>query len=378
MSSLESNNIPSLLPSLRLQIVNPEALGVTTESHGSGPSTPWESQIKALGDYSENSFGPSNTDLIDAAIGDIYDHDFDDSLGLDGGVTPPPAPPEAQVYEPPTTLDDRYPHPLDFCQRSHLHNLIVQGKVVEVIAVMNEMDKAGAKVEDADKNDANHFTPLHSAASLDVYKVGEGTAANIVKTLLHMGAKADACDSTGSTPLHWAARAGNGDVVHILTSAHHPLDLVNKDGETSLHWALRTGVRGLNSARVLVEDGAKANIFNKANKRALDVAAEGFLSHDYPMSPGLRAARNEASNEIVVKKEEREEARTNLFMTEPRLRTLVLHHPECLEHGIRSNSDWECPDRVKKILSKIAEEVRPSEEQAASVTSCLVLLYMIN
>ena len=201
----------------------------------------------------------------------------------------------------------------------------------------------------------------------------------------------DAGDGTGSTPLHWAARAGNGDVVHILTSAHHPLDITNKDGETALHWALRTGVRGLNSARVLVEDGAKANVFNKANKRALDVAAEGFLSHDYPMSPGLRTSMNEgivkkeevrskssawyaciSTNSILfriaslgfashrfVHRSQREEARTNLFMTEPRLRTLVLHHPECLEHGVRSNSDWECPDRVKSILSKIAEEIGP-------------------
>ncbi|GMH71470.1 hypothetical protein TrRE_jg6928, partial [Triparma retinervis] len=314
-------------------------------------------QMKALGNYQENSFGPSNTDLIDAAIGDIYDQDFDDSLGLDGGLTPPPAfsTQEPKVYEPPTTLDDRYPHPLDFCQRSHLHNLVVQGKVVEVLAVIEEMNKAGSKVKDADKKDANHFTPLHSASCLDVYKVGEGAASNIVKALLGLGAKVDAGDGTGSTPLHWAARAGNGDVVHILTSAHHPLDITNKDGETALHWALRTGVRGLNSARVLVEDGAKANVFNKANKRALDVAAEGFLSHDYPMSPGLRTSMNEG----IVKKEEREEARTNLFMTEPRLRTLVLHHPECLEHGVRSNSDWECPDRVKSILSKIAEEIGP-------------------
>lgn len=74
-------------------------------------------------------------------------------------------------------------------------------------------------------------------------------------------------DATGSTPLHWAARAGNGDVVHILTSAHHPLDCVNKDGETALHWALRTGVRGLNSARVLVEDGASTRVFNNAGRR---------------------------------------------------------------------------------------------------------------
>ena len=43
-------------------------------------------------------------------------------------------------------------------------------------------------------------------------------------------------------------------------------------------------------------------------------------------------------------------------MCEPRLRTLVLHHPECLEHGEPGGEDWEGPDRVTAILSKIAGE----------------------
>jgi len=195
--------------------------------------------------------------------------------------------------------------------------------------------------------------PLHSAATLDVSQVGEGVAATIVQALISSGANVSERDSTGSTALHWAARAGNGDVVHLLTHAHCPLDAINKDSETALHWAMRTGVRGLNSVRVLVEDGAKTSIFNKNSKRALDVAAEGFRQFDYPLSPQSSSAMT-TTMEVLPSASEREKSRMNLLGCEPRLRTLVLHHPECLEHLPRALSDWECPDRIKAILNRIS------------------------
>lgn len=203
------------------------------------------------------------------------------------------------------------------------------GKAVEVLALIATLKESNSPELSA--KDELGFTPLHAASCLDVYKVGEGVAGSIVKGLLSSGVVVAERDSTGSTPLHWAARAGNGDVVHILTSAHHPLDATNKDGETALHWALRTGVRGLNSVRVLVEDGAKTSIFNKSNKRALDVAAEGFRLAGYPVSPSPQNHKPTEFYEKSPKLAERDEARTNLLMCEPRLRTLVLHHPECLE-----------------------------------------------
>ena len=158
--------------------------------------------------------------------------------------------------------------------------------------------------------DNNEFTPLHSAASLDVVTVGEGTAADIVTQLLNKTADVTMEDSTGCTPLHWAARAGNGDVVHLLTSRNCPLDAQNKDGETALHWALRAGIRGSNSARVLIEDGAKSSIFNKSFRTALDCAAKGFKTFDFPMSP-VASVNNQFPSTT-----ERKEARLNLFSCE--------------------------------------------------------------
>jgi hypothetical protein len=113
-----------------------------------------------------------------------------------------------------------------------------------------------------------------------------------------------------------------------LTSAHCALDTANKDSETALHWALRTGVRGLNSARVLVEDGAKTSLFNKTHRRALDVAGEGFGVRDFPLSPeankGGGRLKGLFKDEGQRKPGEREEARANLFACEVRGRTRTL------------------------------------------------------
>ncbi|GMH79579.1 hypothetical protein TL16_g08191 [Triparma laevis f. inornata] len=360
-------------PTLSLQIVNPDDFGGPEKHDSNSPSTPWESQIKSLGEFPGTKEAAQN-EVIDMAISDFYDGEEkkgrekskDDED--DGGKTPPPQthpPTPASLLHrpgsasPPAShapFQTRYPHPLDFCKRSKLHTCVVMGKSLEVLALIASLKEA--KSLELGAKDELGFTPLHAASCLDVYKVGEGVAGSIVKGLLSAGCTPAEKDSTGSTPLHWAARAGNGDVVHILTSAHHPLDATNKDGETALHWALRTGVRGLNSARVLVEDGAKTSIFNKSNKRALDVAAEGFRLAGYPVSP---SPTNHKPTEFVEKSPklaERDEARTNLLMCEPRLRTLVLHHPECLEHGNRVTgvADWECPDRVTAILEKVASE----------------------
>jgi len=51
----------------------------------------------------------------------------------------------------------------------------------------------------------------------------------------------------------------------------------------------------------------------------------------------------------------------------PSLRTLVLHHPECLDHIPKSESDWECPDRITSILSKLTE-TRAAEVISADPT----------
>eukprot|EP00553_Chaetoceros_curvisetus_P008923 CAMPEP_0204629332 /NCGR_PEP_ID=MMETSP0717-20131115/17987_1 /ASSEMBLY_ACC=CAM_ASM_000666 /TAXON_ID=230516 /ORGANISM="Chaetoceros curvisetus" /LENGTH=207 /DNA_ID=CAMNT_0051646241 /DNA_START=41 /DNA_END=660 /DNA_ORIENTATION=- len=51
--------------------------------------------------------------------------------------------------------------------------------------------------------------------------------------------------------------------------------------------------------------------------------------------------------------QEKRKCRANLFSLSPQSRTLVLHHPECLEHLPKSDADWEAPDRVNVIMDAL-------------------------
>jgi hypothetical protein len=58
----------------------------------------------------------------------------------------------------------------------------------------------------------------------------------------------------------------------------------------------------------------------------------------------------------IIKKEEiyiqkRNEIRKLLYTLQPRLRTLILYHEDCLEHTPRRPSDWEAPDRLLGFFS---------------------------
>jgi len=320
------------------------------------PTTPWENELRDLNN--RHSLDPSH--LVDTTmseideVGAMFDTNFASpnptlnysrsSIGsrssrsnnsnlshhrnnsnnsLSNMIPPPPAISTTETPTASATSNNfsRAPHPLDLVlSRSTLHKCVCEGKNEAVKLILNSSENSTTTTTTTTQNspqhsfintrDNNEFTPLHSAASLDVVTVGEGTAADIVTQLLNKTADVTMEDSTGCTPLHWAARAGNGDVVHLLTSRNCPLDAQNKDGETALHWALRAGIRGSNSARVLIEDGAKSSIFNKSFRTALDCAAKGFKTFDFPMSP-VASVNNQFPSTT-----ERKEARLNLFSCE--------------------------------------------------------------
>lgn len=58
----------------------------------------------------------------------------------------------------------------------------------------------------------------------------------------------------------------------------------------------------------------------------------------------------------------REERRRTLLIAEPRLRTLILHHEDCLERPHTKESDWDGADRLERILKELTDplQVRPS------------------
>ena len=127
---------------------------------------------------------------------------------------------------------------------------------------------------------------------------------------------------------------------------------------------------GIPVVSTLVENGARPAVWSKDFKRPIDVAADGFADDTESLmeiqslaekrkklSKGQRQRLREAA-------EERKEARENLFKCSPQSRTLVLYHPECLEHIPKSESDWECPDRVTSIVGRLEN----GNDKAASPT----------
>jgi hypothetical protein len=98
-------------------------------------------------------------------------------------------------------------------------------------------------------------------------------------------------------------------------------------------------------------------------KRPIDVAADGFTDESdsvieiRAMVDKRKKLTKEHRQKLKDAAEERKESRENLFRCSPQSRTLVLYHPECLEHIPKAESDWENPDRVKSIMDKLEGKI---------------------
>lgn len=115
--------------------------------------------------------------------------------------------------------------------------------------------------------------------------------------------------------------------------------------------------------QLLVESGARANLYSRSYKRPLDVAAEGFRDQDNDDND--RAL-------VAVDPQERRTTRWNMLRYSSQCRTLVLHHHECLDHMTKSHHDWEVPDRIDSIMSTLASRTFAScpPEDDSKFNSC--------
>ena len=113
---------------------------------------------------------------------------------------------------------------------------------------------AGAKVDARDKYGT---TPLHRAAYW-----GRTEA---VEALLDAGAEADARTAVGMTPLHRAARGGQTEAVRALLDAGAEVDARDKDGATPVHLAIGAG--RTETAMALLDAGADNPLAGAQRKR---------------------------------------------------------------------------------------------------------------
>ena len=230
-------------------------------------------------------------------------------------------------------------------------------------------------------NVADHdgVAPLLTAVALGTVKMEAGgetsepseveaVVLELVALLLEHGARADATDGMGNTALHWATFRGHGRVVAAL--ARHPCEgarlvaATNASGETALHWASRIGAVAI--ARTLIIDhGALLRCRNAESLCPLDVACRGLMlqSSASGEKEGEKGSVEEAVGVPPQEWEARSAMRQCLYWADPRCRTLVLTHEDCLGHLPRSQQDWECPERVVDVMAGVrdAERFHPDD-----------------
>jgi hypothetical protein len=148
--------------------------------------------------------------------------------------------------------------------------------------------------------------------------------------LLDHGASASLTDAKNNTALHFAAIKGLESVGRLLLNKGCPVNLQNTDGDTASHIAAQRGYGPF--LEMLVDLGANFHLRNQQALCALDLA--GHESQD---------------------PKERVMIRRLLLTKEPRLRTLILYHDDCLAHAARRASDWEGPDRLGGIMKRLRD-----------------------
>lgn len=146
--------------------------------------------------------------------------------------------------------------------RQTLFNALYWGRC----EVANYFVAEGASL-DPNYADNRKRTLLHAAA--------RGGCSDLVTRLTQLGAKMDARNSAGDTPLHLAIREGHREVADLLLDGELDPGVAGANGETPLFVALERGHRAI--ARFLVERGAKLDpSYTTDNQRTLfHAAAEG-------------------------------------------------------------------------------------------------------
>jgi hypothetical protein len=111
--------------------------------------------------------------------------------------------------------------------------------------------------------DSSGCTPLHYAA--------RSRGGDLAELLIARGADVNARSNAGDTPLHDAAGDDHAtNVARLLLAYGAAINATNDEGETPLHLAARWAC--VENVRLLIAEGANVNVRNSAGDTPLDAA----------------------------------------------------------------------------------------------------------
>jgi ankyrin repeat protein len=143
-----------------------------------------------------------------------------------------------------------------------LHDAVVRGDSQRIAALASRGADVNAQIR-SDEPFSSEWgaTPLHLAAR-------DGRP-EIVETLIKAGAKVEAVDDRGATPMHWAA--AHPGIAVALASHGANVNAADRAGRTPLHWAANLGKA--ESVQTLIGQGASVNVQDLAGETPLHLAA---------------------------------------------------------------------------------------------------------
>lgn len=207
--------------------------------------------------------------------------------------------------------------------------------------------------------DDNNRSLLMLACNANPLEVDVNKMLLVCQVLLENGFHVNSHDCNGSTPLHFASFRGLDKIAKILLAKGAPINACDNCGNTALHLACR--FEKISMIELLTSYGANPHIFNHNSKCALDLLASPWnYSANCPYGAGVVFENKFAQSTPVAIQDvpmesliTRAKLRRSLFALEPRLRTLVLFHQDCLLHSTRSPAEWEGPPRLQEIINQL-------------------------